>query len=119
METQSIFVEMEAASLEEHMSLHSTETWGICSAIIRAEIMLASFVTLYLLAAINRTRLSGKHVDGSIMATPKGSAAYKKRDGTLALSKDAQSVSWTPTAPPGSPPAVTLPVSSITSEYER
>ncbi|MCJ1266774.1 RNA polymerase II transcription factor B subunit 1 [Lobaria immixta] len=49
------------------------------------------------------------------MAPPRGSAAYKKNDGTLAISKDGQSVSWTPVAPPGSKPALTLPVSSITN----
>ena len=50
------------------------------------------------------------------MAPPRGSAAYKKKDGTLALSKDRQSVSWTPVAPPGSKPALTLPLPIITSE---
>ena len=49
------------------------------------------------------------------MAPPRGSAAYKKKDGTLALSRDSHSVSWTPAAP-GSKPALTLPVTSITSE---
>lgn len=49
------------------------------------------------------------------MAPPRGSAAYKKKDGTLAVSKDGQSVSWTPVAPPRSEPALALPVSSITS----
>ena len=52
------------------------------------------------------------------MAPPRGSAAYKKKDGTLALSTDSQTVSWTPIAPKGSKPALTLPVSSITSELE-
>lgn len=52
------------------------------------------------------------------MAPPRGSAAYKKKDGTLALSKDGRSVSWTPVAPPRSEPALTLPVSTITSEPE-
>ena len=51
------------------------------------------------------------------MAPPRGSAAYKKKDGTLAVSKGGQSVSWTPVAPPRSEPALTLPVSSITSEF--
>lgn len=50
------------------------------------------------------------------MAPPRGSAAYKKKDGILAVSKDDQSVSWTPVAPPGSKPSLTLPVSSIDSE---
>ncbi|KAL9068716.1 MAG: hypothetical protein Q9161_006030 [Pseudevernia consocians] len=49
------------------------------------------------------------------MAPPRGSAAYKKKDGTLAVSKGGQSVSWTPVAPPRSEPALTLPVSSITN----
>ncbi|MCJ1341185.1 RNA polymerase II transcription factor B subunit 1 [Bachmanniomyces sp. S44760] len=51
------------------------------------------------------------------MAPPRGSAVYKKKDGILALSKDSQSVSWTPTAPPGSKPALILAVSNITSEF--
>ena len=50
------------------------------------------------------------------MAPPRGSAAYKKKDGTLALSKDSHAVSWTPVAPPGSKPALTLAVSTITSK---
>ncbi|KAI4195095.1 MAG: hypothetical protein LQ346_003519 [Caloplaca aetnensis] len=49
------------------------------------------------------------------MAPPRGSAAYKKQDGTLAISKNGQSVSWTPVAPPGSKPALTFPVSAITN----
>lgn len=50
------------------------------------------------------------------MAPPRGSAAYKKRDGTLAVSKDGRCVLWTPVAPPRSEPNLTLSVSSITSE---
>ena len=53
------------------------------------------------------------------MAPPRGSATYKKKDGTLAVSKDGQSLSWTPVAPPRSQPALALPVSSITSESEH
>ncbi|KAG8530954.1 uncharacterized protein KY384_004311 [Bacidia gigantensis] len=49
------------------------------------------------------------------MAPPRGSAAYKKQDGTLALSKDGQSVSWTPITPPGAKPALSLPISTITN----
>ncbi|KAL8880537.1 MAG: hypothetical protein Q9198_002078 [Flavoplaca austrocitrina] len=49
------------------------------------------------------------------MAPPRGSAAYKKQDGTLAISKDGQSVSWTPVTPPGSKPTVTFPLSTITN----
>lgn len=53
------------------------------------------------------------------MAPPRGSANYKKlkKDGTLALSNDGQSVSWTPAAPPGSKPALLVPVDSITSKF--
>lgn len=50
------------------------------------------------------------------MAPPRGSAAYKKKDGTLTLSKDGKTVAWTPVAPPGSQPALVLHVSKITSE---
>ncbi|KAL8946890.1 MAG: hypothetical protein Q9222_006775, partial [Ikaeria aurantiellina] len=49
------------------------------------------------------------------MAPPRGSAAYKKQDGTLAISKDGQSISWTPVTPPGSKPSLTFPVSAITN----
>ena len=51
------------------------------------------------------------------MAPLRGSAAYKKKDGTLAISKDGQSISWTPVAPPRSEPALKVPISTITSEY--
>ncbi|KAI9821452.1 MAG: RNA polymerase II transcription factor B subunit 1 [Thelocarpon impressellum] len=49
------------------------------------------------------------------MTPPKGSATYKKKDGTLVLSKDLQSVSWTPVAPPGASSALTISVSAITN----
>ncbi|KAL9101432.1 MAG: hypothetical protein Q9163_003304 [Psora crenata] len=49
------------------------------------------------------------------MAPPRGSATYKKKDGTLALSKDSQTVSWTPVAPPGAKPALTLLITTITN----
>lgn len=51
------------------------------------------------------------------MAPIRGSAAYKKKDGTLALSKDGQTVAWTPVVPPGSRPSVVVHVSKITSQY--
>ena len=51
------------------------------------------------------------------MTPLRGSAAYKKKDGTLAISKDGQSISWTPVAPPRSEPALKVPISTITSEY--
>ncbi|KAI4284090.1 MAG: hypothetical protein L6R35_004989 [Caloplaca aegaea] len=50
------------------------------------------------------------------MAPPRGSTAYKKQNGTLAISKDGQSVSWTPVTPPGSKPALTFAVSAITTD---
>ncbi|KAI9800643.1 MAG: hypothetical protein M1825_003965 [Sarcosagium campestre] len=49
------------------------------------------------------------------MPPPKGSATFKKKDGTLALAKDSRSVSWTPIAPPGAPASLTVQVSSITN----
>ncbi|KAL4888319.1 hypothetical protein BDV59DRAFT_188814 [Aspergillus ambiguus] len=53
------------------------------------------------------------------MAPPSGSATYKtqdgsKKDGTLTMSQDGQSVSWIPAAG-GASQAVTLPVSQITN----
>ena len=50
---------------------------------------------------------------------PRGSAAYKKKDGTLEVSRDSQSVSWTPVAPPGSKAALTIQVTSITSKIKE
>lgn len=47
------------------------------------------------------------------MATVKGSASYKKKDGALLVLKD--SVTWTPAAPPGAPPSLAIPTSTITS----
>src|SRR5947208_434784 len=49
------------------------------------------------------------------MAPARGSASYKKKDGTLAVSSDEKSVSWTPVAPPGAPAALTITISSITN----
>jgi transcription initiation factor TFIIH subunit 1 len=49
------------------------------------------------------------------MATVKGSAAYKKKDGTLTVSKDQKTILWTPVAPRGAPPGVTIAISEITS----
>jgi len=47
---------------------------------------------------------------------PKGSASYKKKDGVLSLAADMQSVSWTPAAPPGAAPSLTVEVAAIKSE---
>lgn len=48
------------------------------------------------------------------MASVKGSASYKKKDGSLLLLKDA--VTWTPAAPPGAPASLSIPIPTITSE---
>ena len=43
------------------------------------------------------------------------SVTFKKREGLLKLSKNKESVSWTPIAPPGSKPEVTIPIAKITN----
>ena len=48
------------------------------------------------------------------MAPPSGSAAYKKKDGTLTISQDRESVSWIPAAG-GASGSVKLSVAHITS----
>lgn len=45
---------------------------------------------------------------------PSGSAAYKKKDGTLTLSKDRQTISWIPAAG-GAGGAIHINVKNITS----
>ncbi|KAJ5570110.1 General transcription and DNA repair factor IIH subunit tcf-29 [Penicillium hispanicum] len=47
------------------------------------------------------------------MAPPSGAAVYKKKDGTLTLTEDEQTLIWTPTVPGPSP--VSFPVSTITN----
>lgn len=42
------------------------------------------------------------------MAPPRGSASYKKKDGTIALSENRQMVLWTPLVPPGGPSVLSL-----------
>lgn len=49
------------------------------------------------------------------MAVPQGKAAYKKKDGIIALSDDQKLVTWTP-LPGTGPPVVSLTISNITSE---
>jgi transcription initiation factor TFIIH subunit 1 len=49
------------------------------------------------------------------MAPPQGQATYKKQSGTLAISKDRKSVSWTPAQPPDSAPALVLSAANITN----
>ncbi|KAL2841621.1 hypothetical protein BJX68DRAFT_245239 [Aspergillus pseudodeflectus] len=48
------------------------------------------------------------------MAPPSGSAAYKKKDGTLTMSPDRQSVSWIPAAG-GASGTITISVSQVTN----
>ncbi|KAL2839959.1 hypothetical protein BJY01DRAFT_218839 [Aspergillus pseudoustus] len=48
------------------------------------------------------------------MAPPSGSAAYKKKDGTLTMSPDRQSVSWIPAAG-GASGTITIPVAQVTN----
>ncbi|GLA39384.1 RNA polymerase II transcription factor B subunit 1 [Aspergillus niger] len=48
------------------------------------------------------------------MTPPSGSAAYKKKDGTLTIAQDRQSISWIPAAG-GAAGAITLPVAQITN----
>ena len=52
------------------------------------------------------------------MSSPplRASTLYKKQDGTISLSKDWQTVLWTPVAPSGSPPSLKIKVSDISSE---
>lgn len=49
------------------------------------------------------------------MAPPQGQTTYKKQPGTLAISKDRKSVSWTPTQPPDAAPALVLSAANITN----
>lgn len=57
-----------------------------------------------------------KSLFSSIMATAvKGAVAYKKKDGTLALSATQTEVTWTPTVS-GTAPPLTIPIASITSK---
>jgi transcription initiation factor TFIIH subunit 1 len=49
------------------------------------------------------------------MTSPKASVTYKKKDGVLAVSDDSKHLFWTPSAPPGSAPTVTITVVDITN----
>lgn len=51
------------------------------------------------------------------MAAPRGKAAYKKKDGIVAISDDQSAITWTPLPGTGSP-TVSLAVSSITSKLK-
>ncbi|KAI9673212.1 MAG: RNA polymerase II transcription factor B subunit 1 [Caeruleum heppii] len=49
------------------------------------------------------------------MPPPRASAALKKKDGTMALTKDLRTLTWTPIAPPGAPAALTIRIGAITN----
>ena len=49
------------------------------------------------------------------MAPPQGAAAYKKRNGIIAISRDRKSVSWSPDEPPDAAPLVVISAASITN----
>jgi TFIIH p62 subunit, N-terminal domain len=47
----------------------------------------------------------------------KGLAAYKKKDGTLSISKDQRSIVWLPVGARDADKSVSIPVASITSTW--
>ncbi|KAI7157300.1 hypothetical protein KC316_g15475, partial [Hortaea werneckii] len=47
--------------------------------------------------------------------TTRASVAYKKKDGSLSVADDRKYLFWTPAAPPGASPSVTVPVADITN----
>ena len=49
------------------------------------------------------------------MTSPKATVTYKKKDGVLAVSDDSKYLFWTPSAPPGSSPTVTINIVDITN----
>jgi transcription initiation factor TFIIH subunit 1 len=49
------------------------------------------------------------------MTSPKATVTYKKKDGVLAVSDDSKHLFWTPSAPPGSAPTVTITIVDITN----
>lgn len=49
------------------------------------------------------------------MAPPQGAAAYKKRNGVIAISRDRKSVSWSPDQPPDAAPVLVVSAASITN----
>lgn len=48
-----------------------------------------------------------------MMAPPSGVASYKKKDGTLTLTQDEQTLTWNPAA--AGPTGLSIAVSTITS----
>lgn len=53
------------------------------------------------------------------MASPRGTAVYKKKEGILTVTDDQISITWTPQTAPGGPPVVTLAIANITSRPSR
>jgi len=49
------------------------------------------------------------------MTSPKATVNHKKKDGVLAVSDDSKYLFWTPSAPPGSSPTVTITIVDITN----
>ncbi|KAK8086156.1 BSD domain-containing protein [Apiospora phragmitis] len=49
------------------------------------------------------------------MAIPRGTAAYKKKDGILTVTDDQKTIIWTPQANPSGPPGITLAISNVTN----
>lgn len=49
------------------------------------------------------------------MTAPKATVTYKKKDGILAVADDSKHLFWTPSAPPGSAPSVTILIADITN----
>jgi transcription initiation factor TFIIH subunit 1 len=54
-------------------------------------------------------------LSSKVAASIRGSAAYKKKDGTLSISKDQASILWIPIQTRDSAPNVTIKVTDITS----
>lgn len=49
------------------------------------------------------------------MPSTKANVTYKKKEGSLTVSDDIKYVFWTPSAPPGASPTVTIPIADITN----
>ena len=49
------------------------------------------------------------------MSVPRGTAAYKKKDGIITITDDYKQVTWTPNTAPDGPPTVSMTVSDIAS----
>lgn len=49
------------------------------------------------------------------MTSPKATVSYKKKEGVLAVGDDSKYLFWTPSAPPGASPTVTIQIADITN----